>query len=111
MGSKLHAAPLAPQNISSSQLPPIRLPSDTVACANLSCGEGTATEQHTTKGHCPKLWKPPDLHIEVLEKSGGASALGDSPFLLGDLDPFGLPGVAKNTNTGEDEPSGIDVYK
>jgi len=111
VGSKLHAAPLAPQNISSSQLPPIWPLSDTLAHANLSCGEGAATEQHATKGHCSKLWKPPDLHIEVLEKSGGVSALGDSPFLLGDLDPFGLPGVAKNTNAGEDKPSGIDAYE
>ena len=111
VGSELHAAPLAPQNISSSSLPPVRPPSDTLARANLSRGEGAATEQRATKGHCPKLWKPPDLRIEVLEKSGGASALGNSPFLLGDLDPFGLPGMAKNTSAGEDEPLGVDVHK
>jgi len=90
-GSKLHAAPSAPQ-ISLSSLSPLSLippPSDTLAHENPSRGEGAATEQHATEDHHPKPWKPPDGQAEDLHKSGGVSALDNSPFLPGD---HGSPG-------------------
>jgi len=64
VGSKLHAALPAPQNFQSLSLPlpPIPLPSDTLACKNPSCGEGVTTEWCATETHCPEPSKPPDAH-------------------------------------------------
>jgi len=83
VGSELHAAPSAPQNSSLSPSPPVLSPLGTPTCKNLLSGEGAATKQCATEVHHPKPRKPPDLHIEVLEKSGGVlSALGNAPVIL-----------------------------
>ena len=67
VGSKLHAAPSAPQHFSLSPLPPIPSPLNTLACKNSPHGEGAATKQRTIKDcPCPELWKPPDLQAEDL---------------------------------------------
>ena len=112
VGSELHAAPSAPQNPSSSSSP-FPSPSDTLV-RNLSCGEGAATEQRTTDGPHPEHLKLPDLRVEDLEKSGGASALDDSPILVGspgDFDRLGLACTVANVDVRELEPSSVDVYE
>ena len=95
---------------------PIPLPLDTLACENLLRGEGAATEWHATEDRCPKLWKPLDLHIEVLEKSGRASVSGDSPFLgdhgsPGDLDNLGPACTVANMDAEGVKRADIDVHK
>jgi len=112
VGSKLHAAPCTPQTFSFSPLP--FPPLNTFVHKNLLHGEGVAIELRVTKDYCPELWKPPDLHIEVLEKSGGVLASDNSPIILGGLrdpDAFGLAGVAKNVDMEEVECMDIDMYK
>jgi len=111
VGSELHAAPSAPQHFSFSPSPPIPSPlPDTLTRDDPSRGEGTATEWHTIEDRCPELWKPPDLHIEVLEEAGGALlTLGNSPVLPENIGPFGLAGATKKADAGGVEPLGIDA--
>ena len=113
VGSKLHAAPSAPQNSSSSfsPSPPIPLPLDTLAHKNPLCGEGATTKQCTIDD-CPhpKPLKLPDLHIKVLEEAGGALLTpGNSPVLLENIGPFGLAGMTNKVDAGGVESLGIDV--
>ena len=115
VGSELHAAPSAPQLFSSfpplSLVPPLP---DTLAHEDPSGGEGATSKWRATEDRYPELWKPPDLHIEALEKSGGALAPNDSPIILEGLEdpaPFGLAGVAENADTEEIEPSGVNAHK
>jgi len=113
VGSELHAAPSAPQNLSSSFLPspPVPLPLDTLAHKNLLHGEGAATEWHAINDClCSKPSKLPDLHIEVLEEAGGALlTLGNLPVLPENIGPFGLAGMTKKADARGVEPLGIDA--
>ena len=114
VGSELHAAPSAPQNSSSSLLPSpsILSPLDTPAYKNLSRGEGATTKQCATGVHHPKPQKLPDLHIEVLEKSGGVfSALGNAPVILEGPDPHGHACTVVDTNAKEVKPSCVDRHE
>jgi len=113
VGSKLHAALPTPQNFSFSPSPPIpSLLPDTLMHKNPSCGEGTATKWHTIEDHCPELWKPPDLHIEVLEEAGGVLLTpGNLPVLLENIGPFGLAGATKKADAGGVKPLGINADK
>ena len=95
---------------------PIPLPLDTLARENSPRGEGAATERRATEDRRPKLWKPLDLHIEVLEKSGGASVSGDSPFLgdhgsPGDLDNLGPACTVANMDAEGVERADIDAHE
>ena len=108
VGSELHAAPSAPQIFSS-------LPPDTLAHKNSPCGEAAAIERRATKdSRHPEPLKPPD---EDLQESGGASALGDSPFLPGDhssprdLDSLGPACTVADVDMKEVEPSCVDAHK
>jgi len=82
---------------------------------NLSYGEGISTERRTTDDRHPEQYlKPPDLRVEDLEKLGGASALDDSPILLGspgDLDRLRLVCTVSNADARELEPSSVDAYE
>jgi len=87
VGSKLHAAPPTPQHFSLSPSLPIPLPLDTLARKNAPRGEGAATKQRTIEDRPrPEPPKPPDLHIEVLEKAGGALPVASA-----------VPALAKDT--------------
>ena len=113
VGSELHAALSAPHISSFSPLPPVPLPSDTLMHKNL-LEEGTATKQHTTDDRHLEPWKLPDTQAEDLHESGGVSASDDSPILLwglGDPDPFGLAGVAENTDVEDVKLSHVDAYE
>jgi len=112
VGSELHAAPSAPQNFPSS-FSPFPSPPDTLAHKNLSRGEGAASEWRAIDIH-PERWKPPDLPVENLEESGGASASDDSPILhgsAGGLDCLGLARVVADADAKELEPSSVDAHE
>ena len=112
VGSEQDAAQPALQN-SSSSFSPFPSPPDTLV-RNLSCGEGAATERRTTDDRHPEHLKPPDSRVEDLEKSGGASALDDSPILLsspGDLDRLGLGCTVADADARELEPSSVDAHE
>ena len=110
-GSKQYTAQPTPHISSFSSLPHIPSPPDTPTC-EYPPEEGAATEWHATDDHYPEPQKPPDTQAEDLHKSGGASVSDDLPILpggLGDPDPFGLPGVAENADTGEVKPLHVDA--
>ena len=94
-------------------LTPVPSPPDTLARDN-PLGKGAATERHATEARRPEPLKPPDLPTDDLEKSGGASALDDSPILHGggpgDLDSLGLAAVA-DMEARKVEPSGVDAHE
>jgi hypothetical protein len=51
--------------------------------------KGIATEQHATKDHHPKYWRPPNLHEEDLKEVGGAFlTLGNTLVFREDPDPI-----------------------
>ena len=78
-----------------------------------SRGEGAASEWRGTDLR-PECLKPPDSHIEGLEKSGRASAPNDSPILLGSPgapDPVGLAAVSENAGMGDVEPSRVNAHE
>jgi len=113
VGSKLHAAPSAPQHFSLSPLPPILSPLNTLACKNSPHREGAATKWHTIKDcPCPELWKPPNLQAEDLQEAGGAlSALGNVPVILEGPDPRGLAGAVVDMDLWEVEPLCINAHE
>ena len=113
VGSKLHAAPPAPQNFPSSLSPSPFPPFVTLVHKNPLRGEGVATKQHTIddRPH-PKPSKLPDTHGKGLQEAGGVpSVLGNSPVFPENPDPFGLPGADKKADVPGVEPLCIDVYK
>jgi len=116
-GGQAACCPICPSKFLIFTLSPVLLPLETLVCKNPSCREGTTSNWHVTEDCCPKLWKMPDLYIEVLEKPGGVPALGNSPFLLGDhgcprdLDNLGPACMAENVDIGKVKPLCIDMYK
>jgi len=79
---------------------------------DLPCGEGAATEQRTTEDCHLGPSKLPDAQAEGLQEARGVPlVLGDSPAFLEDVDPFGVAGVAENTDMGAVEPSGVGAYE
>ena len=114
VGSKLHAAPPAPQNFQSSlsPSPSVPLPLHTLVCKNPLCGETAATKRHTTEDHHPELWKPPDPQSEDLQEAGGAlSALGNVPVILEGPDPLGLAGAVVNVDLQKVEPLCVNAHE
>jgi len=68
-----------------------------------------------SKPVAPEPLKPPDLPMDDLEKSGGASALDDSSMLHGggpgDLDSLGLAWTVADMEARKVEPSGVDAHE
>jgi hypothetical protein len=101
---QLHATPSVHERFSSSHLSP-----NTLAC-DLLCGEGAATEPHTTNGRHHERSKP----VEDPKKSEGVLALDDSHILfssLGDLNRLGLAFTIADADAREVEPSGIEAHE
>ncbi len=68
-----------------------------------------------SKPVAPEPLKPPDLPMDDLEKSGGASALDDSSMLHGggpgDLDSLGLAWTVADMEARKVEPSDVDAHE
>ena len=110
-GSEQYASPCTPQISLSS--PSSFLPPDTLVRENPP-GEGAATERRATEDLGPKHLKPPNLRVEDLTKSGGASPSDDSPVPFGspgDPDSLGFAFTVANTDAKEVEPSCADVHE
>jgi len=113
VGSEQYASPCTPQISPSLSSPsPVSSPLDTLARENLSCGEGSATKQHTTETWCPEPLKLPDTHGGDLQETGGVPSVpGNSPVFPENIGPFGLAGADKNADAGGVKPLGIDADK
>jgi len=110
-GSEQYASPCTPQISLSS--PSSFLPPDTLVREN-PLGEGAATEQHATEDLGPKHLKPPNLRVEDLTKSGGASLSDDSPVPFGspgDPDSLGFAFTVANTDAKEVEASCANAHE
>ena len=105
---QLHGAPSVLERFSSSRLSP-----NTIAY-DLLCGEGAATELHTTDGHHRERLKQPDSRVEDPEKSEGVLALDDSHILFGspgDLNRLWVAFMIADVDAREVEPWGIEAHE
>ena len=79
----------------------------------LAATKAVASEWHAVDIH-PECWKPPDLRVENLKKSRGASALDRLPTCHGshgDLDNLGPVCVVTNADARELETPSVDVHE
>ena len=71
-GQRAACCPISPSNDFHFHTYPSSYRCLTPSRENPERGEGATSKWRATEDRCPEHWKPPDLHIEVLEPSGGA---------------------------------------